>query len=39
MAMTPSFVLAGTGIMGWPGKQSLQDMIAAARKCDHPACK
>ena len=39
MAMTPSFVLAGTGIMGWPGKQSLQVMIAAARKCDHPACK
>ena len=39
MAMTPSFVLAGTAIMGWPGKQSLQDMIAAARKCDHPACK
>lgn len=39
MAMTPSFVLAGTGIMGWPGKQSLQDMIVAARKCDHPACK
>ena len=39
MAMTPSFVLAGTGVMGWPGKQSLQDMIAAARKCDHPACK
>lgn len=38
MAMTPSFVLAGTAILGWPGEGSLREMIAASRKCDHPVC-
>lgn len=39
MAMTPSFVIAGTGVLGWPGEGSLREMIAAARKCDHPSCR
>lgn len=38
MVMTPSFVIAGTVILGWPGEGSLRGMIAAARKCDHPVC-
>jgi hypothetical protein len=38
MVMTPSFVIAGTVVPGWPGVGSFRDMIAAVRKCDHPAC-
>lgn len=39
MVMTPSFVLAGNAILGWPGERSLRDMIVESRKCDHPVCK
>ena len=38
MVMTPSFVLAGAAILGWPGEGSLREMIVASRKCDHPVC-
>lgn len=38
LAMTPSFAIAGVGILGWPGAKSLQSVIANARKCDHPLC-
>ena len=38
LTITPSFVIAGTAVLGWPGVGSLREMIAAARKCDHPAC-
>lgn len=38
MSMTPSFVIAGIGILGWPGVKALQSIIANARKCDHPVC-
>lgn len=38
MVMTPSFVVAGIVILGWPGVRSLREMIAAWRKCDHPFC-
>lgn len=38
LTITPSFVIAGTVVLGWPGEGSLRNMIAAARKCDHPAC-
>jgi protein-disulfide isomerase len=38
MAMTPSFVIAGVAILGWPGATSLKSMIANARKCDRPTC-
>jgi predicted DsbA family dithiol-disulfide isomerase len=38
MSMTPSFVIAGIGILGWPGAKVLQSIIANARKCDHPPC-
>jgi len=38
MEMTPSFAIAGVGLLGWPGKTSLRGIIANARKCDHPVC-
>jgi protein-disulfide isomerase len=38
MEVTPSFAIAGTGLLGWPGAASLGAIVASARKCDHPAC-
>jgi protein-disulfide isomerase len=35
---TPSFMLNGVGILGYPGPQSTARMIAAVRKCDKLAC-
>ena len=38
MSMTPSFILAGTGTLGWMGISSLKEMIISARKCDQVSC-
>ncbi|QGM96968.1 thioredoxin domain-containing protein [Methylocystis parvus] len=38
LAMTPSFVIAGVAILGWPGEKSLREIIGNARKCDQPVC-
>jgi len=38
LAMTPSFVIAGVAILGWPGAKSLREIVANARKCDQPVC-
>lgn len=38
MEMTPSFVVAGVGLLGWPGAKTLQSIIANARKCGLPGC-
>lgn len=38
LAMTPSFIVAGTAILGWPGAETLRDIIKNARKCDQPVC-
>ncbi len=38
MEMTPSFVIAGVGLLGWPGPKSLRAIIANSRECDHPVC-
>jgi protein-disulfide isomerase len=35
---TPSFMLNGVGILGYPGRESTSRMIAAIRKCDKLAC-
>jgi protein-disulfide isomerase len=35
---TPSFMLNGVGILGYPGPQSTARMLAALRKCDKLAC-
>ncbi|WP_424360419.1 DsbA family protein [Methylocystis parvus] len=39
LAMTPSFVIAGVAILGWPGAKALREIIANARKCDQPICE
>ena len=38
MSLTPSFILAGTGALGWMGINSLKEMIISARKCDQVSC-
>jgi protein-disulfide isomerase len=35
---TPSFMLNGVGILGYPGRESTARMIAAVRKCDKLTC-
>ena len=35
---TPSFVISGTGILGYPGPKSLAAIIASVRRCDTVAC-
>jgi protein-disulfide isomerase len=37
-AATPSFILDGIGILGYPGSGAVSRMISAVRKCDKPAC-
>lgn len=39
METTPSFIVAGVGVLGWPGSRSLRAMIADARRCDRPLCR
>lgn len=38
LAATPSFLIAGAGILGYPGPRSLARMIASVRRCDAIAC-
>ena len=38
LVATPSFILASTGMLGYPGPRALAAMIAAVRKCDKPVC-
>lgn len=38
LAMTPSFIIAGVAILGWPGTKALREIVASARKCDQPIC-
>lgn len=38
MSMTPSFAIAGAGLLGWPGATTLRSIVANARTCDHPVC-
>jgi protein-disulfide isomerase len=35
---TPSFVIGGAGVLGYPGPKSLRKIISAMRSCDQPAC-
>jgi protein-disulfide isomerase len=38
MAATPSFMIAGAGVFGYPGPTSLKRIIASVRACDQIAC-
>jgi len=35
---TPSFIVHGIGILGYPGPRAMAKMVASIRKCDKPAC-
>jgi protein-disulfide isomerase len=35
---TPSFMLNGVGVLGYPGPKSMKKMIAAVRSCDELVC-
>lgn len=37
-AATPSFLIAGAGVLGYPGPKSLARMVASVRRCDAIAC-
>lgn len=39
LSATPSWLLAGTAIIGWPGRAVLEQAIAAVRRCDRPVCE
>lgn len=38
LAATPSFLMAGAGILGYPGPGALTRIIASVRRCDQIAC-
>lgn len=37
-AATPSFLIAGAGVLGYPGPKSLARIVGSVRKCDEIAC-
>ena len=37
-AATPSFLVAGAGVLGYPGPRALARIVASVRKCDEIAC-
>lgn len=37
-AATPSFLIAGAGVLGYPGPKSLARIVASVRRCDEIAC-
>ena len=39
LAATPSFLIAGAGVLGYPGPKSLTGIVASVRKCDEIACQ
>ena len=38
MSMTPSFVIAGVGLLGWPGATAIRSVIENVRGCGRPIC-
>jgi protein-disulfide isomerase len=38
MSTTPSFIVAGVGLLGWPGKKAMQSIVSNARQCDRLVC-
>jgi protein-disulfide isomerase len=39
MNVTPTFVVAGAALMGWPGAGALKAIVASAHKCGLPVCE
>jgi len=38
MTATPSFVMGGTGVLGYPGPRTLAQMAATVRSCGQIVC-
>ncbi len=38
LAATPSWLVAGTAIIGWPGRATMERVVASVRDCDKPVC-
>ena len=38
LSATPSWLISGIAIVGYPGSASLRKVVASVRKCDRPVC-
>lgn len=38
LAATPSWLIAGTAVIGWPGRPAMEAMVGSIRDCDKPVC-
>ncbi|MDP3545692.1 MAG: thioredoxin domain-containing protein [Phreatobacter sp.] len=38
LAATPSWLIAGTAVIGWPGRAVMERIVKAVRDCDKPVC-
>ncbi|MGL4285340.1 MAG: DsbA family protein [Phreatobacter sp.] len=38
LAATPSWLIAGVAVIGWPGRGTIESAVRAVRECDKPVC-
>ena len=38
LTATPSFLIGGVEVLGWPGPKQVASMVRSVRSCDEPAC-
>lgn len=38
LAATPSWLIAGTAVIGWPGRPTMEAVVQSVRDCDKPVC-
>lgn len=38
LAATPSWLIAGVALIGWPGRGTIESAVRAVRECDKPVC-
>ncbi len=38
LVATPSFVIDGVGMLGWPGSKTIRSIVASVKTCDRPVC-
>jgi protein-disulfide isomerase len=38
LSATPSWLVAGVAIIGWPGRPTLEAIVRSVRECDKPVC-
>jgi protein-disulfide isomerase len=39
LAATPSWLIAGVALVGWPGRGTMENVVRAVRECDKPVCR